>query len=88
MKKSLVDNWDQDQALILGLGARAAPFQAIMSKPPNVRYAYPMRSKREQVGLNGALCSKDVLAVFNIESDRPDDLLYDLVYLNKLRAAI
>lgn len=88
MKHSLVDKWDQDQALILGLGARTAPFQAIMQKPPNVRYAYPLRSKREQIGLSEGLCSKDVLVIYNIEADRPDDLLFDRIYLNKIRASI
>ena len=49
MKAQLVAGWNHDHSLVIGQGTRAAPFQAIMSKPPNVRYAYPLRSDRSEV---------------------------------------
>ena len=47
LKHRLVDEWDQDQSLIIGQGARAGLFQSIMHKPPNVEYVYPMTLARK-----------------------------------------
>lgn len=46
LKVRLVEEWDQDHALILGQGTRTGLFQSIMAKPPNIRYVYPMTSAK------------------------------------------
>ena len=67
---------------MLGQGARVGLFQSIMPKPPNVRYVFPMFSKAES-DLPESLLSKDLLVIFNIESQRPDDLLYNPAHFDK-----
>ena len=59
-----------------------------MQKPPNIRYAYSIRQQRKVVQVPDFFNSKNLLVAFNIEADRPDDLLYDKVYLNNLRLSI
>ena len=71
--KGLVDDWDQDHAMVLGHGTRAGLYQAIMMKPPNVKYVYPMMEERTEVKLPDTL--KNAVVVFNVESDRHDDMM-------------
>lgn len=71
--KGLVDDWDQDHAMVLGHGTRAGLYQAIMMKPPNVKYVYPMMSPRKEVTLPTTL--KNAVVVFNVEADRYDDMM-------------
>ena len=59
-----------------------------MQKPPNIRYAYSIRQQRKVVQVPDLFNSKNLLVAFNIEADRPDDLLFDKVYLNNLRLSI
>lgn len=59
--------------MILGHGTRAGLYQAIMMKPPNVKYVYPMAEERTQVRLPANL--KKAIVVFNVESDRHDDIM-------------
>ena len=51
MKYKLIDDWDQDQTLVIGEGTRAGLYQSIMMKPLNVRYVYPLRIERQQIPL-------------------------------------
>ena len=69
----LVDDFDQDHAMILGHGTRAGLYQAIMMKPPNVKYVYPMTPERKEVKLPSSL--KKAIVVFNVEADRYDDAM-------------
>ena len=55
-----------------------------MPKPPNVQYVYPLFTKIE-TELPEGLKTEDLLVIVNIESQRPDDLLYDQSLFNKLR---
>ena len=48
-----------------------------MMKPPNVRYVYPLAKPRDEIEIPEMLAGKDALVVFNAESDRMDDLMYD-----------
>lgn len=57
--------------MVIGQGTRAGLYQAIMMKPPNVRYVYPLTTARTEQRLPDTL-SKAVV-VFNVESDRYDD---------------
>ena len=59
-----------------------------MAKPPNVRYAYPMTANKLETELPENLQNSDLLAIVVIESERPDDLLYDPMHVNKLRSHI
>ena len=68
----LVDDWDQDHAMILGQGTRAGLYQAIMMKPSNVKYVYPMTTGRSDVQLPSTLSK--AIVVFNVEADRHDDM--------------
>ena len=76
-KAYLIDDWDQDHAMIIGHGARAGVYQSIMMKPPNVRYVYPLAKARDEVEIPERLAGLDALIVFNAESDRRDDLMFD-----------
>ena len=76
-KAYLIDDWDQDHAMIIGYGARAGIYQSIMMKPPNVRYVYPLAKARDEVEIPEMLTKNDALIVFNAESERADDLMYD-----------
>ena len=60
--------------MILGHGTRAGLYQAIMMKPPNVKYVYPMAAERKSVALPGSFDKP--IVVFNIESDRHDDMMH------------
>ncbi len=51
MKKRIIDDYDQDKALIIGQGTKAGPFQSIMMKPPNAKYIYPLRAAKDQYPL-------------------------------------
>ena len=59
-----------------------------MAKPLNVRYVYPMTAKKMETELPENLQNSDLLAIVVIESERPDDLLYDAMHVNKLRSHI
>ena len=48
-KYGLVDDWDQEHAMIIGQGTRAGLFQSIMMKPPNIKYIYPLTSARTPI---------------------------------------
>lgn len=43
--KDLLDNFDQDHAMILGEGTKGLIYQSIMLKPPNVQPVYPVRDE-------------------------------------------
>jgi len=88
LKYGLVNGLDQEIALVLGQGARVGLYQSIMSKPPNVRYVYPLAPDGEEIVMPDHLKDKDSIAIFNIESERPDDLMHDLAFLERLRANI
>jgi len=49
-----------------------------MMKPPNVAYVYPLTMEREEVEIPASLAKKDSLVVFNVESERTDDIMQDL----------
>ena len=87
-KAYLIDDYDQDHAMFIGYGARAGIFQSIMMKPPNVRYVYPLASKRDQVEIPEMLAKKDSLVVFNAESEKGDDLMNDKEQLTSLQITI
>jgi hypothetical protein len=70
----IVDDWDQDHAMILGHGTRAGLYQAIMMKPPNVKYVYPLRTERKEVDLPADI--RKAIVVFNVESDRVEDMMH------------
>lgn len=59
--------------MVLGHGTRAGLYQAIMMKPPNVKYVYPMMEERTEVKLPDTL--KNAVVVFNVESDRHEDMM-------------
>ena len=59
-----------------------------MMKPPNVKNIYPLRKAKSDFELPAYLENKELIVIFNIEAHRPDDLLYNKVYLNKLRIQI
>jgi hypothetical protein len=46
--KELLDNYDQDHAMILGEGTKGLIYQSIMLKPPNVQPVYPLRDESEE----------------------------------------
>ena len=87
LKRYLVDR-DQDTSLVLGQGTRAGLYQSIMQKPLNIRYVYPMIRMRPVVDLPENLRNKELIVVFNIESDRPDDLMYEEIYVAKLHTVV
>ena len=76
-KAYLIDDWDQDHALIIGQGARAGVYQSIMMKPPNIRYVYPLTKQRDEVAIPDYLSKRDALIVFNAEADKPDDVMFN-----------
>ena len=76
-KAYLIDDWDQDHAMIIGYGARAGIYQSIMMKPPNIRYVYPLAKARDEIEIPGYLAQHGALVVFNAESERADDLMND-----------
>ena len=41
--------------MVIGQGTRAGLYQAIMMKPPNVRYVYPLTTARTEVKLPDTL---------------------------------
>jgi len=84
----LIDDWDQDHAMFIGHGARAGVYQSIMMKPPNVRYVYPLAIAQTEVEIPSYLASKDALIVFNAESERMDDLMYDKEQQESLKIQI
>lgn len=45
----LIDDWDQEHAMIIGQGTRAGLYQSIMMKPPNIRYVYPLTMERTEI---------------------------------------
>ena len=84
----MIDGYDQDIAFVIGQGARAGLYQSIMMKPPNVRYVYPMTPDFSEVEMPEHLKDKASIIIFKIESERPDDLMHDLVHLEKLLGQI
>jgi len=79
--RGLNDKIDQDHALVIGQGATAGVFQSIMMKPPNVVNVYPLEpdSSIFPIADHSIVTLPDewtnFVVVFNIESDRPDDVM-------------
>jgi hypothetical protein len=48
-----------------------------MYKPPNVVNVYPLTEDRFHVGVPEGLQQDDGLIIYNIESDRADDIMHD-----------
>ena len=59
-----------------------------MMKPLNVRYVYPLVPVRKDMPLPKELQDKEVVVIFNIESDRADDLMNDKFQVDYLRSHI
>ena len=59
-----------------------------MQKPLNIRYAYPLINMKERQELPESLRNKELIVVFNIECDRPDDLMYEEIYVAKLHTVV
>jgi hypothetical protein len=47
MRATLLDDFDQDHAMIIAEGTNAGLFQSIMMKPPNIKAVYPLRKERK-----------------------------------------
>merc|ERR1711937_10704 len=43
--KELLDEYDQDHAMILGEGTKGLIYQSVMLKPPNVQPVFPIRDE-------------------------------------------
>ena len=69
----LVDNYDQDHAMVLGQGATAGLFQSVMLRPLNVANVYPLGKPLEIVELP-AEWTKNVV-VFHAESQKTNDVM-------------
>jgi hypothetical protein len=65
--KYLVDDFDQDHALILTEGTNVGIFQSIMMKPPNVQPIYPLRDESRAQNVTLDPSKKGPIIVFNIE---------------------
>ena len=74
-RQSLLDEWDQEHAMVLGEGTKAGLFQSIMSKPANVRPVYPMTAPRKQLEVPSYLRDDPGLVIFNVEASFADDLM-------------
>ncbi len=61
--------------MILGQGANAGLYQAIMMKPKNIQYVYPMTKERVAIEVPDFLKDDQGLVVFNIEGNKVDDLM-------------
>ena len=79
--KGLNHSHHQDHALVIGYGATTGVLQSVMMKPPNIVNVYPLEPDST---INPFLDSSVVtlpdewtqfVVVFNIESDRPDDVM-------------
>jgi len=79
--KALLDDFDQDHAMILGEGTKGLIYQSVMLKPPNVQPVYPLRDESEStrtlINLDSkALKRKGPLIIFNTELHDPKSALF------------
>lgn len=75
----LIDNYDQDHAMILGQGTAGDVYQSIMVKPPNIKPVYPMvkQDTREEIVLDSKFDGKEYIYVFNVGKNTPDSVFYN-----------
>mmetsp|Transcript_41695 Transcript_41695/g.54916 ORF Transcript_41695/g.54916 Transcript_41695/m.54916 type:complete len:136 (-) Transcript_41695:812-1219(-) len=71
----LIDDYDQDRSMVVGQGAKTGLYQAIMMKPRNVEYVYPLAKDRSELQVPDYLANESGLVVFNVEAARADDLM-------------
>lgn len=81
----LLDDYDQDHAMIIAEGTNAGLFQSIMMKPPNVKPVYPIRkqkAEKEQIYVtsyrpnNMHAGKKGPMIIWNLESLNPKSPMY------------
>lgn len=69
--RELLDEFDQDHAMILGEGTKGLIYQSVMLKPPNVQPVYPLRDEDEElktiIKLENAESRNGPVVIFNTE---------------------
>lgn len=78
----LLDDYDQDHAMILGEGTKGLIYQAVMLKPPNVQPVYPIRDEsvetRTTITLDGSAGNrKGPVIIFNAELQDPRSMMFE-----------
>jgi hypothetical protein len=73
--KYLLDDFDQDHALILTEGTNVGIFQSIMMKPPNVQAVYPLRDESNYKTVTLDPTKKGPIIVLTIEAFGQQHLL-------------
>lgn len=76
---NLIDDWDQDHAMVLGQGTAGDIFQSIMVKPPNVKPVYPMVKPdvHKDVELDMKFMDSKHVYIFNLGRNTPDNMFYN-----------
>lgn len=71
----MLDDFDQDHALILTEGTNVGIFQSIMMKPPNVQAVYPLRDESNYKTVTLDPTKKGPIIVLTIEAFGQQHLL-------------
>mmetsp|Transcript_13127 Transcript_13127/g.22177 ORF Transcript_13127/g.22177 Transcript_13127/m.22177 type:complete len:361 (+) Transcript_13127:58-1140(+) len=93
---ALLNDYDQDHAMILAEGTKVGMLQAIMMKPPNVQPVYPLRDECQELMTLLDLDSKEAkgaVVIVNVDAFDPKSALFIKAHdfliklLDKIRTA-
>lgn len=78
----LLDEFDQDHAMILGEGTKGLIYQSVMLKPPNVQPVFPLRDESEDLRTLIKLDSKAAtrsgpVLIFNAELQDSRSIMFE-----------